>query len=245
MTSFLNDIKESVLEASEQIIRVVEEGTSVLMGELTTTGNKAPSGGGEETTTTANEYPMDDDMIISDEEDIANMKSPLDGITEGVLSDIMKNQAKPMSARESFDAFRSAITWSEPFILGLIAFHIIILLVTLFVTRRCGLRGRMGFLTLIAVVVRSAESLNGYGAKNWERFATQNYFDDRGIFISTMMSAPLLLVGLYMLVSYLREASYLLVEVKKYQIKEKQKKSQGNSGAKAVKAKKKGSKKED
>jgi len=239
MTSFLNDIQEKVLEASEQIIRVVEEGTSVLMGEFKTTGNEASSEGGHETTNTPN---LDDDIVISDEEDIANIKSPLDGITEGVLGDIMKNQAAPMSARESFDAFRSSITWSEPFILGLIAFHIIFLLTTLFVTKRCGMRGRMGFLTLIAVVVRSAESINGYGAKNWERFATQDYFDDKGIFISVMMSTPLLFMALFMLISYLREASYLLVEVKKYQIKEKQKKSQGN---KATKAKKKGSKKED
>lgn len=150
-----------------------------------------------------------------------------------------------MSARESFDAFRSAITWSEPFILGLITFHIITLIVTLYVTKRCGMKGRMALLTLLAVVVRSAELFNGYGAKNWESFATQNYFDERGIFISTMMSAPLLLMALYMLISYLREASYLLVEVKKHQIKEKQKKSKGNNGTKTVKSKKKGSKKED
>lgn len=92
MTTVFNNIKESLLEASEEIIRVVEEGTSVLMGQTMTVENEPPSGRGEETTTTANEYPKVDDMIIGEEEDIANMKSPLDGITEGVLGDIMKNQ---------------------------------------------------------------------------------------------------------------------------------------------------------
>lgn len=150
-----------------------------------------------------------------------------------------------MSVKDSFDAFRSAIKWSEPFIMGLITFHIVILFTTLFVTtRRCGIVPRMLLLFFVAVMVRSAEMLNRYGANNWETFATQNYFDEKGIFISIMMSAPLLMVSFIMLISYLREASGLLVQVKRQQLKEKQRNSQ-SKGAKTKKATKKATSKKD
>ena len=131
-----------------------------------------------------------------------------------------------MSSKDHFDAFRYAITWSEPFIMGLIAFHAFAFLATVFVTRRHGMVPRLILLTVMAGIVRSAEWLNAYGAKNWETFATQNYFDNNGIFISIMISAPLLLMSFFMLISYLREASTLLVEVKRHELKGKQK--QGN-----------------
>ena len=49
--------------------------------------------------------------------------------------------------------------------------------------------------------VYSAQYLNSYGAQNWEQFATQNYFDSKGFFISMMFSFPLLLMAILILVS--------------------------------------------
>jgi hypothetical protein len=101
----------------------------------------------------------------------------------------------------------------------------------------------MVLLVFLAGIVRSAEYLNKYGANNWEQFATQNYFDENGVFISIMLCAPLLLTALIMLISYLREAARLLVQVKRQELKEKYKKNKkSNNGGKN---KKKGSKKED
>jgi len=127
--------------------------------------------------------------------------------------------------------------------MGLIAFHIVTFLTTLYVTRRCGMWSRMIFLTVLAGIVRSAERLNDYGAQNWESFATQNYFDKSGIFISIMISAPLLLMAFYMLISYLREAAGLLVKVKKQELRAK-KRNRRNKGEKIIKLKT-GKKKDD
>ena len=41
------------------------------------------------------------------------------------------------------------------------------------------------------VLVIGAEQLNGLGDRHWERFAGQNYFDSSGIFISVLLSGPL------------------------------------------------------
>jgi hypothetical protein len=76
---------------------------------------------------------------------------------------------------------------------------------------------------IIFFTVRSAERLNDYGANEWERFATQNYFDSRGVFVSLMLSAPLLLVSACMLIAIVREASTLLIEVKKHELRAKAK----------------------
>lgn len=261
----LHTLKENIIETSEQMIRVMEEGSSILLG----------LGGDEESETTpptgANSDPIDD-FTMSEEEEIANMKSPLDGIAEGVLGDIMKNQvsirstaffrslvydslpypllttyrvsqAAPVSFIDNLNAFRSAITWNEPFIMGLIALHIIAFVLTIFAIKKCGMGSRMLVLTVMAGLVRSAEWFNEYGSKNWEKFASQNYFDDKGVFISIMMSGPLLMMAFFMLISYLREASGLLVEVKRLELRAKHTKNQGKKTKKD--AKKKSSKKED
>jgi len=123
---------------------------------------------------------------------------------------------------EHFHAFRHAITWSEPFILSLVAFQICMLLICIRVSRRgCGVVPRIVVMALIAAIVRSAEHLNRHAARNWETIATQNYFDQRGIFTSIMLCAPLLFDCFVMLVLFLREASQLLVQVKTAEMKKK------------------------
>jgi hypothetical protein len=52
-----------------------------------------------------------------------------------------------------------------------------------------------------AGITFGAERLNALGAKHWERFSRQDYFDSRGVFFSVLVSGPLVLVMLLVLVS--------------------------------------------
>jgi transmembrane protein 18 len=70
----------------------------------------------------------------------------------------------------------------------------------------------------------SAQWLNAFGAAHWKEFAGQNYFDERGVFISVMYSTPMLLCAFFLLLNALRSASALLIEVKKLQIKDERRK---------------------
>jgi len=98
----------------------------------------------------------------------------------------------------------------------------------------------MTLMGIVFIMVRSAERLNNLGGEHWESFATQNYFDKRGIFISLMVSAPLLCVSVLMLIAFLREASGLLVEVKTHEFKAKAKaKNAAEKGKKSGKKSKK------
>jgi hypothetical protein len=131
-------------------------------------------------------------------------------------------QSGPQTPREHIDAFRQAITWSEPFILGLAAFQLVMFLLCLFASRQnAGLPLRIVLMVTIAVLVKSAEYLNQYAGEHWESFATQNYFDEKGIFVAIMFCSPLLLDSFLMLVMFLREAGQLLVQVKTAEFKKK------------------------
>jgi hypothetical protein len=84
---------------------------------------------------------------------------------------------------------------------------------------------------LIAGLVRCAEYINSLASQHWESFATQNYFDERGIFVAIMFCTPLLLDSLIMLLMFLREAGQLLVQVKTAEFKKRgrQAKEEGKS----------------
>jgi transmembrane protein 18 len=82
---------------------------------------------------------------------------------------------------------------------------------------------RLCVMVLLGGVVKLAERLNGWGSQYWKGFCTQNYFDRRGVFVATMLCAPLLLDSFIMLVCFLREASQLLIQVKTNELKKKKK----------------------
>lgn len=125
---------------------------------------------------------------------------------------------------EKLDAFRSAITWTEPFIIGLLAFQIVMFMLCLAVSRpNVGLAPRISIMVFIAVLVRSAEKINEIAGQNWKEFCTQNYFDRQGVFVAIMVSGPLLFYCLIMLMLFVREASQLLVTVKTNELKRKKK----------------------
>jgi hypothetical protein len=144
-------------------------------------------------------------------------------------------QAQPQNLVEHFQAFRSAINWSEKFVLGLIAFQIVMFFLCIYVSRKDrGLAPRLTLLVIIAIVIKSAEWLNAMGEEHWESFASQDYFDKRGVFVGIMLSGPLLFDSLLMLVFFMREASLLLVEVKRTEIQRKKEKQKGGGKSKTT-----------
>ena len=56
-------------------------------------------------------------------------------------------------------------------------------------------------------LIYCAERLNRLAGEHWKEFAAQNYFDERGVFVSVMLSAPLLCVAFFILLNALRGAA--------------------------------------
>ncbi|KAL3909903.1 MAG: hypothetical protein SGPRY_009258 [Prymnesium sp.] len=117
-----------------------------------------------------------------------------------VLSGVKRMGEEGLSSLHSdVMGFLHAVDWAERWLLPLALFHLIVW----------------------SAVIGTRRS---YEAQSC--LLMGNYFDERGVFISTLYSAPLLCAAFFILVNSLRMAAGLLVEVKKLQVrKERQKKT--------------------
>ena len=70
---------------------------------------------------------------------------------------------------------------------GLLGLHLSVWAVVI-VTRRVN-ELQMALLVAILGAVYGAERLNALGAAHWREFATQDYFDERGVFVALLYCA--------------------------------------------------------
>ncbi|POO00221.1 Transmembrane protein [Trema orientale] len=131
------------------------------------------------------------------------------------LSAELRSGLRP--AYENFIGFFHAIDWKEPWLLGLVGFHFLLLLTT--ITSRKNLNFQM-FLFLLALAgVYLAERLNNFLGKNWKSFASQNYFDPNGLFLSVLWSGPLLFIAIIILINTLFSLCHLIVRWKRAELR--------------------------
>ncbi|KAG9147498.1 hypothetical protein Leryth_007298 [Lithospermum erythrorhizon] len=145
-------------------------------------------------------------------------------------------------AYNNFMGFFHAIDWKEPWLMGLISFHVLLLLVT-FISRRninfqmclfllaCRYTAPWGMslkhnktpeytrVSRAVTGVYLAEKLNSILSTNWKSFATQNYFDRSGLFFSVVWSGPLLVIAMIILVNTLFSLCYLIVKWKRSELR--------------------------
>ena len=136
---------------------------------------------------------------------------------------IVNNDAKQKGMKFEEPSFYSnamgfyhAVDWKEPWIRAILCFHAILLVVVI-VTRKYS-TFQFGLIVAICTLIYFAESFNSYGAKNWQAFSTQNYFDKNGVFASVIFSSPLLTLGVGIMLNALYETSQMLVTVKRLEL---------------------------
>ena len=158
--------------------------------------------------------------------------------SEGVQA--MFTEARTEMAKE-YSAFTAAVDWEDTWITGLLAFHgtlWVVLILSWFVG--VGPNFKIGFFTLIAALCGSGSFLNSAAADNWEAFSGQNYFDERGVFMSVMWSVPLLVLLFVVLMTILIDLCKMMVAVKVSQIKAKARKAKSREpSVKSAESKKK------
>lgn len=89
--------------------------------------------------------------------------------------------------------FIQTVNWREPFILALLAAQGILWLFAIY-TRRNDVYQFL-LLSILAGVTVNAQRLNDFGKANWQRFATQDYFDSNGTFLLIFLLAPFVLLA--------------------------------------------------
>lgn len=138
------------------------------------------------------------------------------------LSAELRSGLKP--ALDNFLGFFHAINWKEPWLMGLIGIHFMLLIVA--ITSRKNLNFQM-FLFLLALAgVYLAERLNSLLGENWKSFSTQNYFDPNGVFLSSVWSGPLLIIAIIILINTLLSLCCLIVRWKRAELRHRARLSQ-------------------
>ncbi|KAM7510945.1 hypothetical protein LguiB_009820 [Lonicera macranthoides] len=120
-------------------------------------------------------------------------------------------------AYENFMGFFHAIDWKEPWLMYLMAFHAVLLLVTIFSRKNINFQMFLFLLALAGVYL--AERLNIFLGENWKSFAGQNYFDPQGVFLSVLWSGPLLVISIIILVNTLFSLCQLIVRWKRAELR--------------------------
>jgi len=147
--------------------------------------------------------------------------SPATGkLLEFISSQLDKRELiKDSTLREDFLAFYHAITWSDKGFLILLFFHLLI--VSLAISLRRNTDASIALFVLICATVLVASYINSFLAERWKSTGlfTQNYFDERGNFISLFFSAPLLLIVFGQMIYSLVVASSLLIKVKRAELR--------------------------
>ncbi|CAH9076431.1 unnamed protein product [Cuscuta europaea] len=127
----------------------------------------------------------------------------------------LRSGLKP--AYENFIGFFHAIDWTEHWLVGLLSFHAVLLLLTVFSRKNINFQMFLFLFSLGGVYF--AENLNKILAANWESFARQNYFDPNGVFLSVLWSGPLLVIAIIILVNTLFSLCQMMVRWKKAELR--------------------------
>ena len=145
-------------------------------------------------------------------------------ITADLTRLVKESYKAPETFMEHMAAFKAAVDWNERWIQGLLAFHLLLLLI--FLKFKNNEDVQTGIFMFICILVMLGERINSFCAANWRTFSTQNYFDNRGTFAVTMWSGPLLTIAFFQLLNFLRLASAALIKAKRLELMNKRKASE-------------------
>uniref|UniRef100_A0A3Q3X6N5 Uncharacterized protein n=1 Tax=Mola mola TaxID=94237 RepID=A0A3Q3X6N5_MOLML len=119
--------------------------------------------------------------------------------------------------------FLLSVQWSEPWLIGLLVFHVVCLCLTVLTCRFY--RVQIVHFLLMVGLVYSAEYLNELAAMNWRYDRCSPlfscYFDSRGMFISLVFSVPLLLNTVVIVMVWVHRTFSTMTELKTLQLKRK------------------------
>ncbi|KAG8309702.1 Transmembrane protein 18 [Homalodisca vitripennis] len=77
-------------------------------------------------------------------------------------------------------------------------------------------------LLLPVLLVYFSENINEVASTHWRTFSRQQYFDNKGLFISLVFSVPILLNCMIMVSGWLYQSSQLMTQLRQAQLRQNQ-----------------------
>ncbi|KAK3722096.1 hypothetical protein QZH41_019839 [Actinostola sp. cb2023] len=122
---------------------------------------------------------------------------------------------------KGFLDFYKAINWRETWLTGLMTFHVLTFISVLLTRNHTNVQAVI-FIFLLCIVL-AAEQLNALGEKHWRKFSKEQYFDSNGIFITAVLSGPVLFNCFVMVVLWLWTTSKMMIVVGRGRLRDKRK----------------------
>ncbi|XP_046858422.1 transmembrane protein 18-like [Xenia sp. Carnegie-2017] len=110
--------------------------------------------------------------------------------------------------------YLKAIDWTEKWLIFLMILHILVFMIIILNRNRTNILAFVFVFLLMCVYF--SEKLNQFAAKNWRLFASEQYFDSPGLFMSVIFSTPILFNSLVIIVIWLWESSKTMSVITKH-----------------------------
>ncbi|XP_062232676.1 uncharacterized protein LOC133929934 [Phragmites australis] len=136
------------------------------------------------------------------------------GLVQALSSELRRGMGP---ATDNLGTFVHVVDWTEPWLMCLMAFHAILLLTAVGLRRNANFQLFLLFLAYLGVYL--AEKMNRYLGEHWKNFASQNYFDSAGVFISVIWSGPLIFISIFSMVISLIALCRLMVKWKRAELR--------------------------
>ena len=96
MSSIFNSISDKVLETSEQILKTLEEAQEILFRDdsMLSESNEGGGNGGSDSDGWGGSFTNQEDFEMGSDQGHFDTPSPLEGIANNVMGDIMKSQVR-------------------------------------------------------------------------------------------------------------------------------------------------------
>lgn len=127
---------------------------------------------------------------------------------------------------DSIYKFLAHTDWTEPFLQGLVIFHVLSMLTIIATRKRVWIQGFL--FTVLLVSISLTERANEWLANNFKLYAKLQYFDSQGMFISLTYSAPVLINCVGILINWFLVSGDMLVSVKRRELEERGKEAKKN-----------------
>jgi hypothetical protein len=135
---------------------------------------------------------------------------------------------EPVAAISDLWSYFLSIDWQEPWLWLLIGFHIACSLVTTITVMYNKYNVQIGLFIIFLSLVYCAEYINEWASVNYRLFAQQQYFDEKGMFISLLFSTPLLINCFVVILHWMLSSIQTMVKLKRAKIREQQKQAAQN-----------------
>lgn len=120
-------------------------------------------------------------------------------------------------AYQNFLGFFHAIDWTEPWLICLITFHVTLLTTTIISRKNAPFQFCLSILAFVGVIL--SERINILLMEHWKSFASQNYFDSSGLFVSVLWAGPLLITAIVIVVNTLITLCQLMIKWKRAELR--------------------------